>query len=118
VGSAGTQRSENQDIQDSPKSTVSLPLLHCLDKIAFITFSSHQTPAESLLHMVVVSQISCSASETCTGFQQYRGVFIMYFIHRFQDALQRWGQHWYDSFTGRGMLSVSVTCPTSVAKQQ
>lgn len=89
MGSTGTQLSENQDIQDLPKSTVSLPLLHCFDKIAFITFSSHQTPAESLLHTVVVSQISFPASETYTGFQQYRGGFIMYFIHRFQDALQR-----------------------------
>lgn len=89
MGSAGTERSENQDIQDFPKSTVSLPLLQCLDKIAFITFSSHQNPAESLLHTVVVSQISFSASETYTGFQQYRGGFIMYSIHRFQDALQR-----------------------------
>ena len=90
MGSAGTQLSENQDIQDFPKSTVSLPLLQCLDKTAFITFSSHQTPAESLLlHTIVVSQISLSASETYTGFQQYHAVFIMYFIHRFQDALQR-----------------------------
>lgn len=89
VGSAGTQFSENQDIQDFPKSTVSVPLLQCLGKIAFVTFSSHQTPAAALLLTVVLPQISVSASETNTGFQQYCGGFIMCFIHRFQDALQR-----------------------------